>query len=236
MLRCGDNLPPRSAVRAGAATSADSSPSSVANPADLDYPIRRAARARHAAPGRARRALAAHGAAVRARSHQPVAARGRWRLDDRRYRNRQRRPTRAHWEQIFATTLDGRPVRRVLVTHYHPDHAGNAAWLCERFGVPLWMTRGEFLTVHAVHASVASYTAGRVMRRSTVATGSTRRASRRSRSAAICSASWCRSFPLSHRRIVDGAQIDIDGSPGASSSATATRPSTRRCTAKLRTC
>ena len=42
-----------------------------------------------------------------------------------------------------------------LVTHYHPDHAGNAAWLCERFDAPLWMTRGEFLTVHAARNSTA---------------------------------------------------------------------------------
>ena len=30
---------------------------------------------------------------------------------------------------------DGYTVRGALVTHYHPDHAGNAAWLCERWGV-----------------------------------------------------------------------------------------------------
>ena len=51
-----------------------------------------------------------------------------------------------------------RPVKRVLVTHYHPDHAGNAAWLCQRSGAELWMTRGEFLTVHAARNSSAGYT------------------------------------------------------------------------------
>ena len=67
-------------------------------------------------------------------------------------------PTRALWERIFADKIGAKPLRRVLVTHYHPDHAGNAAWLCERFDAPLWMTRGEFLTVHAARNSTAGYT------------------------------------------------------------------------------
>jgi glyoxylase-like metal-dependent hydrolase (beta-lactamase superfamily II) len=66
--------------------------------------------------------------------------------------------TRALWDRIFAGKLGARPVTRVLVTHYHPDHAGNAAWLCQRTGAELWMTRGEFLTVHAARNSSAGYT------------------------------------------------------------------------------
>ena len=67
-------------------------------------------------------------------------------------------PTRALWEKIFADKIGAKPLRRVLVTHYHPDHAGNAAWLCKRCDAPLWMTRGEFLTVHAARNSSAGYT------------------------------------------------------------------------------
>jgi len=52
--------------------------------------------------------------------------------------------TRALWDRIFAEHLDGRPVTRVLVTHFHPDHMGNAAWLTERWGVQLWCTQGEY--------------------------------------------------------------------------------------------
>jgi glyoxylase-like metal-dependent hydrolase (beta-lactamase superfamily II) len=36
-------------------------------------------------------------------------------------------------------------VTRIIVTHFHPDHLGLAGWLCERFDVPLWMTRAEWL-------------------------------------------------------------------------------------------
>jgi glyoxylase-like metal-dependent hydrolase (beta-lactamase superfamily II) len=52
--------------------------------------------------------------------------------------------TRAAWEQVFATYLRGKPIVRVIITHCHPDHVGNAGWLCEKFGVPLWATLGEY--------------------------------------------------------------------------------------------
>jgi len=64
--------------------------------------------------------------------------------------------TRTQWDEVLA----GRQaVRRVLVTHFHPDHAGNAGWLCERFGAPLWITQGEYLTAHAVRAGAAGFVA-----------------------------------------------------------------------------
>ena len=69
-------------------------------------------------------------------------------------------PTRARWEEVFAGVIGARPVRRVLVTHYHPDHAGNAGWLCARFDSPLWMAQAEFLTAHAVREGVAGYVPG----------------------------------------------------------------------------
>jgi glyoxylase-like metal-dependent hydrolase (beta-lactamase superfamily II) len=59
-------------------------------------------------------------------------------------------PTRTLWDAHFATTLAGRPVKRIVATHFHPDHLGNAAWLMGRFGCPVVMTRAEFLTAHAV--------------------------------------------------------------------------------------
>jgi glyoxylase-like metal-dependent hydrolase (beta-lactamase superfamily II) len=53
--------------------------------------------------------------------------------------------TRAVWERIFASRLDGRPVQRVLVTHFHPDHMGNAGWLTARWKTELWCTQAEWL-------------------------------------------------------------------------------------------
>ena len=59
--------------------------------------------------------------------------------------------TTALWERIFAEWLGGRPVTRVIVTHYHPDHIGLAGWLCERWQARLWTTEKEWL-----HARVMS--------------------------------------------------------------------------------
>ncbi len=55
---------------------------------------------------------------------------------------------RATWLQIIGK-LDG-PVKRLIVTHFHPDHLGLATWLMETTGAALWMSTGEFLTAHAV--------------------------------------------------------------------------------------
>jgi glyoxylase-like metal-dependent hydrolase (beta-lactamase superfamily II) len=59
-------------------------------------------------------------------------------------------PTRALWNTHFSTTLGAHPIRRVIATHYHPDHLGNAAWLAERFGCAVEMPQAEYLTAHAI--------------------------------------------------------------------------------------
>ena len=69
-------------------------------------------------------------------------------------------PTRDLWKRIFETI---EPIKRVILTHYHPDHAGNAGWLCQRFGVDMWTTQGEYLTAHAVRSSSAGYTSEAVL-------------------------------------------------------------------------
>jgi glyoxylase-like metal-dependent hydrolase (beta-lactamase superfamily II) len=58
--------------------------------------------------------------------------------------------TRALWEQIIATRLEGLPVKRLLCTHCHYDHAGVAAWLCERYQIPLLMTYGEYFMLRGL--------------------------------------------------------------------------------------
>lgn len=40
-----------------------------------------------------------------------------------------------------------KPLKSVLVTHSHVDHAGAAGWVCEKWNVPLWMTGPEYQTL-----------------------------------------------------------------------------------------
>jgi len=118
--------------------------------------------------------------------------------------------TRALWDRIFAGKLAARPVKRVLVTHYHPDHAGNAAWLCQRSGAELWMTRGEFLTVHAARNSSAGYTT-----EAQIALFRANGLDETQANALLSRGGLYRKmvpdFPISHRRLYGGDTVAIGG-------------------------
>ncbi|SED30827.1 Glyoxylase, beta-lactamase superfamily II [Rhizobiales bacterium GAS188] len=49
------------------------------------------------------------------------------------------------WEKLLAGPLAGRPIRRLVLTHGHPDHVGLAGWLTERFDCSFSATRTEWL-------------------------------------------------------------------------------------------
>jgi len=65
-----------------------------------------------------------------------------WTIVDTGYNNDE---TRGHWQGIFERMLGARPVRRVVVTHFHPDHVSLAGWFVERFGAQVWMTYSEWM-------------------------------------------------------------------------------------------
>ena len=53
--------------------------------------------------------------------------------------------SRQYWESAFTRHLACRPIKRIIVTHMHPDHIGLAGWLGRRFDCELWISRQEFL-------------------------------------------------------------------------------------------
>src|SRR5688572_19154345 len=116
--------------------------------------------------------------------------------------------TRALWETI----LDGKKIGKIVLTHYHPDHAGNAAWLCGRFGAELWTTQGEYLTAHAVRSASAGYTADAVLdvfRRNGLDPA------RQKEMAAMRGnnryAQLVPDFPHTYRRIIEGDRVRMGG-------------------------
>ncbi|MGJ7496909.1 MBL fold metallo-hydrolase [Variovorax sp. RT4R15] len=64
--------------------------------------------------------------------------------------------SKAQWEQIFATQLEGMPILRVIVTHMHPDHIGLASWLCERWNAPLWISATDYHVARLLSSPNAS--------------------------------------------------------------------------------
>lgn len=117
--------------------------------------------------------------------------------------------TRALWEAAFASRL-AKPVHRVIVTHYHPDHAGNAGWLCGRFGAQLWMTRAEYLTVHAARHGAAGYST-----EAQIALFRENGLAEAQGAALLTRGDLYRKlvpdFPFHHRRLLEGERIAIGG-------------------------
>ena len=58
--------------------------------------------------------------------------------------------TREFWGEWLDDGSGGRPLQRLIATHFHPDHMGLAGWLCARAGAAFWTTRTEWLMARAL--------------------------------------------------------------------------------------
>ncbi len=52
------------------------------------------------------------------------------------------------WRHLLQNFCSDGPIKKIVVTHFHPDHVGMASWLVEKTGAELWMSEREFLTAH----------------------------------------------------------------------------------------
>ncbi len=69
---------------------------------------------------------------------------------------------RTAWQTLWQGVMADKPLVRMLVTHMHPDHVGNAQWLIEQFSAPgaearLWMSATDHLAAKAACESTSGY-------------------------------------------------------------------------------
>lgn len=52
------------------------------------------------------------------------------------------------WEKLLVSFLKNKPVEKLILTHYHPDHVGLSGDLVARTGAAVYMSRVEWLTAN----------------------------------------------------------------------------------------
>jgi glyoxylase-like metal-dependent hydrolase (beta-lactamase superfamily II) len=65
--------------------------------------------------------------------------------------------SRAQWQQIFDTQLQGLPILRVICTHMHPDHIGLAHWLCDTWKVRLWISATDYTAARNASSGTTNF-------------------------------------------------------------------------------
>ena len=106
------------------------------------------------------------------------------------------RRVQAMWQAVLEGPLRGKPVKRVVATHHHPDHIGFHGWFVEEFGAEYVSTQVAYLTGRMLTLDVQErYTPVRLP--STAALGCGRIYSPLGRmNAHLIFPTWCIPFPL----------------------------------------
>jgi len=115
-----------------------------------------------------------------------------------------------HWQTIFDNHLDGKPVTRVIATHLHTDHTGNAGWITSKWDCELWMSRSDFYMCKTMAADGPSDVPEDAIRFYRRAGFTEERLDRYRQRFGHFGASMFR-LPAGYRRINDGQYIDIGG-------------------------
>jgi glyoxylase-like metal-dependent hydrolase (beta-lactamase superfamily II) len=117
--------------------------------------------------------------------------------------------SRAQWEQVFESQLEGMPIVRVIVTHMHPDHIGLAHWLCERWNVRMWISSTDY-TVARINTLQSTGNGGEGAAAFFAAHGLTDpQAQSEIRNRRNYYSSLVPGLPQQYRRMMDGDEIEI---------------------------
>jgi glyoxylase-like metal-dependent hydrolase (beta-lactamase superfamily II) len=118
--------------------------------------------------------------------------------------------TQERWELLFAKQMADKPVLGVICTHMHPDHVGQAGWLCDTLRVPLYMSFKEYYSALAftnLGSGEMSWTSQQYYRRAGVSDAYIESQAKRNRGfGGICSP-----IPTAFRCLRDGQTLSIGG-------------------------
>lgn len=119
--------------------------------------------------------------------------------------------SRAIWQAVLDGPLAGRPLRRVLVTHHHPDHIGLAGWMQAVHGAELWTTRTAWLFARMLTLDEQPRPAPETLAFWRAAGMEPAMLARRARERPFNFADVVAPLPLGFRRIVEGQTLRAGG-------------------------
>lgn len=120
------------------------------------------------------------------------------------------RGTRALWEAILAGPLSGRPVRRVVATHHHPDHIGLVGWFADQ-GAEVLATRTAWLSARMLVLDVQDRPHPRQVAFWRAAGMAEEMCAKRATERPFNMADVCHPLPPGFRRLVDGGRVTMGG-------------------------
>ena len=121
------------------------------------------------------------------------------------------RRARGLWAGLLEGPLAGRPVRRVIVTHHHPDHVGLAGWFQSVQGAELWATRTAWLTARMLTLDEQALPAPETLAHWRAAGMDPALYHRRAAERPFNFADVVAPMPLGFRRIRQGDRVEIGG-------------------------
>ncbi|MCB1616502.1 MAG: MBL fold metallo-hydrolase [Pseudomonadales bacterium] len=116
--------------------------------------------------------------------------------------------TQQHWLQVFDKELSGKPVTKIIATHMHPDHVGQAGWLSEHWQAPFYMTFGEYFAARTFSSPVPQHDSW-AMKKHLIGTGMPPEYYEKIRKGSMDFSSLVEPLPRSYQRLREGQFLKI---------------------------